>query len=291
MSAVNSSEIPALEVRGLTVRFGHGKSAVVAVNDVSFAIFKGRVLGLVGESGSGKSTLARAIAGLVKSSSGDVTIAGRPASDQRSRTGRPGPLQMVFQDPSSSLNPRLSVGRAIEDAIPRHSFARLDRREEVARLLNIVSLHSSIADRYPRDLSGGQRQRVAIARGLAANPAVLVCDEITSALDVSVQGAILNLIADLRRELGLTILFISHNLAVVRHVSDEIAVMRNGSLVELGAAEALLSDPREEYTRALRDAIPDPSTPIRPQLSGEEFGFLADSTTRTIQTQSQHHPI
>lgn len=277
-----TSEVPtsvplALEVRELDVRFGRGRRATSAVQNVSLSIPRGALLGLVGESGSGKSTLARAVAGLVRPTHGDILIHGIPADRQRSRRGHPGPLQMVFQDPSSSLNPRLTVGQAIADALPRRSMSSATRWAEVLRLLDVVSLHRALADRRPADLSGGQRQRVAIARGLAPRPSVLVCDEITSALDVSVQGAILNLIADLRRELALTILFISHNLAVVRHVSDEIAVMHQGALVEIGEAESVLRSPQHEYTRSLVAAVPDPSDPIRPQPSSGGFEFLVDS--------------
>lgn len=223
----------------LTVRFGR----FTAVDGVGLDIPPGTVTGLVGESGSGKSTLARAVAGLTPYSG---TIEGV----ERGR------VQMVFQDPYSSLDPRMRVGDAIAEGcrVPR------DRRAaEVARLLELVCLPASYARRHPRELSGGQRQRVAIARALAAGPDLLIADEVTSALDVSVQGAVLNLIRDLRAELGLTMLFISHNLAVVRYVCDTIAVMRHGRLVETGPVEDVIAAPRDPYTRALLAAVPSPA--------------------------------
>ncbi|WP_404436549.1 ABC transporter ATP-binding protein [Microbacterium aerolatum] len=276
------SAAPALELRDLTVRFGHGRSAVTAVDRVSLTIEQGALLGLVGESGSGKSTLSRAVCGLVPHTAGEILLSGAPSSTRRARPGRPGPLQMVFQDPSSSLSPRLSIAQAIRDAIPRHRRRGRDRDAEVLRLLDLVSLHSAIADRVPAELSGGQRQRVAIARALAAEPEVLICDEITSALDVSVQGAILNLITELRTELDLSILFISHNLAVVRHISDDIAVMRHGRLVESGPSAEVLVHPSDPYTRTLLDAVPHPDSPITVDDAGDDFGFLADPSARSV---------
>ncbi|MFJ9344628.1 ABC transporter ATP-binding protein [Streptomyces sp. NPDC101733] len=223
-------------INELTVRFDR----VTAVDHVSLTIPTGTVTGLVGESGSGKSTLARATAGLLPYS-GTVTGV------------EPGRVQMVFQDPYSSLNPRMSIGDAIAEGL---RVPRAQREPEIGRLLDLVSLPTGYQARYPRELSGGQRQRVAIARALAARPDVLIADEITSALDVSVQGAVLNLIRDLRSELGLTMLFISHNLAVVRYVCDAVAVMRHGHLVEAGPAEDVINRPAQPYTRALLDAVP-----------------------------------
>lgn len=226
-------------VKNLTVRYG----PFTAVDDVTLEIPDGSTLGLVGESGSGKSTLARAVAGLVPYT-GTIEGARR--------------VQMVFQDPYASLNPRMTVGASIAEGLPR----RTNHPEEVARLLDLVSLPPDAATRYPRQLSGGQRQRVAIARALAARPQLLIADEITSALDVSVQGAILNLIRTLRADLGLSMLFISHNLAVVRYVADVIAVMRHGRLVELGPAEHITATPEHAYTRSLLAAVPRlPRTP------------------------------
>ncbi|MFG1705738.1 ABC transporter ATP-binding protein [Nonomuraea sp. M3C6] len=215
-------------IKDLTVRFG----AFTAVDGVTLEIPDGRVVGLVGESGSGKSTLARAVCGLVPHT-GSVEGARR--------------VQMVFQDPYASLNPRMTVGRTIAEGAGAG---------EVERLLGLVRLPAELASRYPRELSGGQRQRVAIARALGGDPGLLVADEITSSLDVSVQGAVLNLVRGLRDELGLSMLFISHNLAVVRYVADVVAVMHRGRLVEVGPTERVVGKPAHDYTRALLEAVP-----------------------------------
>jgi peptide/nickel transport system ATP-binding protein len=205
----------------------------------------------VGESGSGKSTLARAAVGLVPVASGRILLDGQPLAPRRGRR----PVQLVFQDPYSSLDPRMRVGASIAEAIPRD--AGVDRRAEVARLLGLVELDPERAHAYPGQLSGGQRQRVALARALAARPEVIVADEITSALDVSIQGTVLNLVRDLQRELGTSMLFISHNLAVVRYVATTIAVMYLGRIVEHGPAAQVLADPQHPYTRDLLAAVPD----------------------------------
>ncbi|MFC8127441.1 ABC transporter ATP-binding protein [Streptomyces sp. NPDC057302] len=227
-----------MKISELTVRYG----TFTAVDHVTLDVPPGSALGLVGESGSGKSTLARAVAGLTPHR-GSVT------GIDRAR------IQMVFQDPYSSLNPRMSVGHAIAEGVgPRNGSVA--RRAEIERLLDLVALPAAAARKYPRELSGGQRQRVAVARALAARPDLLIADEITSALDVSVQGAVLNLIRELRAELGLSMLFISHNLAVVRYVTDTVAVMRAGSLVEAGPVDEVIGSPRHTYTRTLLDAVP-----------------------------------
>jgi ABC-type glutathione transport system ATPase component len=224
-----------MRIEDLTVRYG----GFTAVDSVTLEVPPGRIVGLVGESGSGKSSLARAVSGLVPHT-GRVTGASR--------------VQMVFQDPYASLDPRMRVGESVGEALLR--LPRRERAAEVARLLELVSLPPEVAGGYPRELSGGQRQRVAIARALAGDPDLLVADEITSALDVSVQGAILNLIRSLRDRVGLPILFISHNLAVVRYVCDEIAVMHRGRVVEHGPTLELVSAPADPYTRTLLEAVP-----------------------------------
>jgi peptide/nickel transport system ATP-binding protein len=259
-----------LRFDGVTVRFG----ALTAVDEVSLTVPSGQVVGLVGESGSGKSTLARAAVGLTTPSSGQILLDGVPL---RHRPGQRRPLQMVFQDPYSSLDPRMTIGDTIAEAIPRSRASSVaeaaprtggssvidaarrssvDRRAEVARLLELVGLDAERADAYPGALSGGQRQRVAIARALAGQPDVIIADEITSALDVSIQGTVLNLVRSLQRELKLSMLFISHNLAVVRYVSDLIAVMYLGRIVEFGPAHEVLGNPRHDYTRELLAAVP-----------------------------------
>lgn len=236
-----------LTFQDVSVRYGR----FTAVDGVTLSVPTGGILGLVGESGSGKSTLARAAVGLVAPASGRILLDGEPV---RARGGQR-PLQMVFQDPYSSLNPRMTIGETITEAIPP-GMSRAQRRAEVGRLLELVHLDPGRADAYPGQLSGGQRQRVAFARALAGRPRVVIADEITSALDVSIQGAVLNLVRELQRELGLSILFISHNLAVVRYVADHVAIMHRGRVVEQGPAAEVLAEPRHDYTRALLDAVP-----------------------------------
>lgn len=236
-----------LSFHDVTVRYG----ATTAVDAVSLTVPTGQVVGLVGESGSGKSTLARAAVGLAPLTSGQILLDGAPVPTR----GRSRPLQMVFQDPYSSLDPRMSIGASIAEAIPR-GLARKERRAEVARLLDLVHLDPARASARPAELSGGQRQRVAIARALAARPQVVFADEITSALDVSIQGAVLNLVREVQRELGLSMLFISHNLAVVRYVASEVAVMFDGRIVEHGPTQEVLAEPAHDYTRELLAAIP-----------------------------------
>ena len=231
---------------------------VRAVDGVSLDIARGEVLGLVGESGCGKSTLGRMIAGILAPSSGTVRVAGEPVMSAghrpRKRTTR---VQMVFQDPYASLDPRMRVGDTIAEGPLAHGLVR---RAEVAHYvaaeLARVGLEADAARRFPHQFSGGQRQRVAIARALAMRPEVLVCDEPVASLDVSIQAQVLNLLMRLRRELSLTMLFISHHLGVVRHLSDRVAVMYLGRVVEVGSAAAIYDDPRHPYTRALLASLP-----------------------------------
>jgi peptide/nickel transport system ATP-binding protein len=235
-----------LSFEDVTVRYG----ATTAVDAVSLTVPPGEVVGLVGESGSGKSTLARAAVGLAPYT-GRILLGGQPLPTR----GRRRPVQMVFQDPYSSLDPRMSVGESIAEAMPRGT-SRAAARAEVRRLLELVHLDPMRAPSRPAELSGGQRQRVALARALAGRPEVVIADEITSALDVSIQGAVLNLVRELQRELGLSILFISHNLAVVRYVASQVAVMREGRIVEQGPTARVLADPAHDYTRELLAAVP-----------------------------------
>jgi peptide/nickel transport system ATP-binding protein len=249
----------ALDVEDLSVRFQTQGRPLIAVDRVSLRVPSGSVVGLVGESGSGKSTLARAVVGLVPAASGRVRIDGADLATMSASTRRQARhrVQLVFQDPSGSLNPRMTVDATLAEAVGAHErLGRGARRDKVTELLDLVALDRRLAGSYPRELSGGQRQRVAIARALAVRPSMLICDEITSALDASVAGAILNLLRDLRRTLGLSILFISHNLAVVRYVSDEIGVMYAGRIVEFGSAESLVRSPEHPYTQVLLDAVP-----------------------------------
>jgi len=241
-----------LRFQDVTVCYGR----TTAVDGVSLTVPAGQVVGLVGESGSGKSTLARAAVGLAPLAGGAITLGGAPVPTR----GRNRPLQMVFQDPYSSLDPRMTIGESVAEAMPPGA-SRAERRAEVARLLELVHLDPTHARVLPGRLSGGQRQRVALARALAGRPAVVIADEITSALDVSIQGAVLNLVRELQRELGLSILFISHNLAVVRYVATHVAVMRGGRIVEEGPTDRVLADPGHDYTRELLAAVPGRNTP------------------------------
>lgn len=250
-----------LEFREVTVRFGTGAKQLTAVDDVSLEVPPGTVVGLVGESGSGKSTLAKAATGLVPVSAGAVALSGSTGETDVARLRGRRPVQMVFQDPYSSLDPRMTIGESVAEALPRGG-GRSRRREEVARLLDLVGVDPDRMTALPSGLSGGQRQRVALARALAADPEVVIADEITSALDVSVQGAVLNLVRDVQRRLGLGVLFISHNLAIVWYVSDVIAVMYLGRIVEVGPAEEVLAAPRHPYTRSLLDAVPVLGEPL-----------------------------
>lgn len=246
-------------VKSFPVKGGHG--VIHAVNGVSFTQARGETVGIVGESGCGKSTLGRLILQLIRPTSGDVRFLGRQLTllPERELRGMRRHMQMIFQDPFASLDPRMRVGTLVEEPLLIHGLGtRPEREKEVARLLETVGLPAEAARRYPHEFSGGQRQRVCIARALALHPELIVADEPVSALDVSIQSQILNLLMDLKRSRGLSYLFISHNLAVVKYVSDTVAVMYLGRIVEMGPAETLYADPRHPYTRALISAIPEP---------------------------------
>ena len=233
--------------------------AVKAVDGVSLHIGPGETLGLVGESGCGKSTLGKAVVRLLKPTSGSIGFNGTDITRMSQRALRPlrRDFQMIFQDPVESLDPRMSVRSIIEEPLLIHRIgSRSDRVRMVNELLDRVGLPSSAAERYPFEFSGGQRQRIGIARALALKPKLIVCDEPVSALDVSIQSQILNLLVELQRELGLSYLFIAHDLSVVKHVSDRVAVMYLGKIVELAPSENIYRDPRHDYTKALLSAIP-----------------------------------
>jgi peptide/nickel transport system ATP-binding protein len=254
---------------------GIDREWVRAVDDVSFEIASGETLGLVGESGCGKSTLARTILQLVQPTAGDVYYKGRNLAEigreelRRQRRD----MQMIFQDPQSSLNPRMKVGRIVEEPMEAHGMLDAEGREARAReLLDRVGLDPQHYNRYPHAFSGGQRQRINLARALSVNPDFVVCDEPVSALDVSIQAQVLNTMADLQAEFGLTYLFIAHDLSVIRHISDRVAVMYLGEVVELAETEELFEHPRHPYTEALLNAIPvpDPRAPgVRGRLEGD----------------------
>jgi len=258
---------PLLEVRDLVKHYpgggmlSPGRPPVRAVDGVSFDIAPGETLGLVGESGCGKSTVGRTILRLDEPTSGQVSFAGRPVvgADRKALRTLRREMQIIFQDPYSSLNPRMTVGAAVAEGIEIHRLApRAEVPRRVAALLNEVGMDPDAAGRYPHEFSGGQRQRIGIARALAVQPSFLVCDEPVSALDVSVQAQVLNLLADLQRERGLAYLFIAHDLAVVRQLARRIAVMYFGRLVETGPAEVIVTTPRHPYTQALLSAVPEP---------------------------------
>ena len=286
---------PLLEVRDLAVRFpvpreggwfGGGHDEVRAVAGVSFAVSRGETLGLVGESGCGKSTTGRAVLQLLRPTAGSVVFDGEPISqfwrrragrwawDRRLRALRQR-MQMIFQDPFASLNPRMTVEAILAEPLRNFAVASGgERRERIQQLLETVGMDPRAIRRYPHEFSGGQRQRIGIARALALGPELIVADEPISALDVSIQAQIINLLADLRERLGLTLIFIAHDLAAVRHISDRIAVMYLGRIVELADARTIVAEPRHPYTKALISAVPLPDpvherTRQRTVLTGE----------------------
>ena len=259
--------MPLLEVNDLRTWFPvHGgvlrrKSGDIrAVDGVSFTVEPGQTVGLVGESGSGKTTVGRTILKLIPATSGAVTFNGRdilPLSEREFRPMRR-EMQMIFQDPFGSLNPRFTIAEIVSEALEIH-FARMsrsDRRDRVAELLRLVGLSPEMMARYPHEFSGGQRQRIGIARALAVEPQFIVCDEPVSALDVSVQAQIVNLLQDLQEQLGIAYLFIAHDLAVVEHISDHVLVMHHGKIVESATAEEIYHNPQDSYTKALLAAVP-----------------------------------
>jgi len=264
----SSTDQPILSVQNLKVHFPisggvlkRQVGAVRAVDGVSFDIAPGETLGLVGESGCGKSTLGKAIVRLNDSKEGDIHFEGRNITHMGRGEMRPlrRELQMIFQDPVESLNARHSVREIIEEPLVIHGMGSPTvRRKRVDELLDRVGLPASSADRYPFEFSGGQRQRIGIARAIALNPKLIVCDEPVSALDVSVQSQVLNLLLELQRDLKLSYLFIAHNLAVVKHISDRVAVMYLGKIVEMADADVIYSRPKHAYTKALLSAIPEP---------------------------------
>lgn len=272
---------PLVEVRGLSKYFPvHGGlfrrvvAEIRAVDDVSFVIHAGRTLGLVGESGCGKSTLGRMLLRLQEPTAGELLFAGDRLThlDRQQMLGYRQRIQAIFQDPYGSLSPRRTVGQTIREPLDIHRIGTpAERQRRVDELLDVVGLSAQAAHRYPHEFSGGQRQRVGIARALALDPQFLVADEPVSALDVSVQSQVLNLIVRLQRERGIALLFISHDLAVVQHVSDDIGVMYLGRLVELAPASQVLGSPRHPYTEALISAVPQIGRPPRSRivLSGE----------------------
>lgn len=249
-----------VEMRDIRVEFsagrGRNKSKVVALNNVSLNIQKGTILGLVGESGSGKSTLARVLTALERPSSGTILFNGTELPTHRTRALRQ-QMQMVFQDPYASLDPRMTIRQTLAELLRFHHIVPANQtKQRCAELVDLVQLPARALDSYPVSMSGGQRQRVAIAKALALNPSLLIADEAVSALDVSVQAGIVNLLSDLRKDLALTVLFIAHDLAVVKNLCDRVAVIYHGNIVEEANTETLFTTPQNDYTQTLLTSIP-----------------------------------
>jgi ABC-type oligopeptide transport system ATPase subunit len=285
--------MPLLEVHRLVKHFSRGgglfgppPAVVRAVDDVSFAIDEGGIFGLVGESGSGKSTTGRCVLRLIEPDSGQVLFRGENVlqfSRSRMRLARRD-MQIVFQDPYSSLNPRMRAGDIVEEPLIIHRFGRPpDRRKRVRELFDLVGLDAEHLRRYPHEFSGGQRQRIGIARALALNPALVVADEPVSALDVSIQAQVIQLLLDLRSRLRLTYLFIAHDLRLVEDVCDRVAVIYLGKIVEMGETEALFKNPIHPYTQALLSAVPrlDPDAP-RTRVEFDQSTFVRETPMREI---------
>ncbi|HEY4200814.1 MAG TPA: ABC transporter ATP-binding protein [Devosiaceae bacterium] len=275
MTAIDTAtdERPLLSIRNLQTHFGVGggflkgaPAAVRAVDDVSFDVRRGEVIGLVGESGSGKTTIGRSILRLVQPTGGSVIFDGTDLTPLSAAQFRPyrRRMQFIFQDPYASLDPRKRVGAIIGEALSIHRLGkRSERRARVVQLLEQVGLNADAMPRYPHEFSGGQRQRIGIARALAVDPEFIVADEPVSALDVSVQAQIVNLIQDLQESLGLTMLFVAHDLGVVEHLCDRVIVMYLGKIMEIAPKAALYSRPRHPYTKALLSAIPNPDPTVK----------------------------
>ena len=274
-----------VEVKHLKQYFGSKKNVVKAIDDISFEIFEGETFGLVGESGSGKSTTGRALLRLYKPTDGEILFEGKDI--EKKKKGKEllefrKEAQMIFQDPYASLDGRMKVRDIIAEGIDIHGLAKTaeERDAMVDELLETVGLNKEHANRYPHEFSGGQRQRIGIARALAVNPKFIVCDEAISALDVSIQAQIVNLLKRLQKEIGLTYLFIAHDLSMVKYISDRIAVMYRGRIVEMGSADCVYNNPQHPYTKSLLSAIPLPDpreekNRKRLVYKGEEFSEKA----------------
>jgi len=258
---------PLIEVNHLSKFFNLGNNNILkAVNDITFSIQQGETVGVVGESGCGKSTAGRTMMRLYEPTEGEVLFQGKNIYGLKGNEMKAlrRNMQMIFQDPYASLNPRMTVMDIIGEALDVHHLtsSRAERKKKVEQLLELVNLNSAHASRYPHEFSGGQRQRIGIARALAVDPKFIIADEPISALDVSIQAQVVNLLQELQRDMGLTYLFIAHDLSMVKHISDRVAVMYLGKIVELASSEDLYADPRHPYTRALMSAIPIPDPDV-----------------------------
>ena len=293
-----NNETPILEVKNLCKYFYQGKTAMKAVDDVNFQVFKGETFGLVGESGCGKTTTGRTIIRLYKPTSGEVWFNGKRIDgklgkeDSKAVTSK---MQMIFQDPVASLNPRMTVEEIIsEGAKINNIFSNKEElKANVKRMLELVGLTSEHATRYPHEFSGGQRQRICIARALITKPDLVIADEPISALDVSIQAQVLNLMNDLRKELGLTILFIAHDLSVVKYFSERVAVMNKGRIVEMAPSELLYKNPVHPYTKSLLSAIPIPNPILEKQRKRFEYTpdihqYNAENQPEMIEIENGH---
>ncbi|MDR1934854.1 MAG: ABC transporter ATP-binding protein [Candidatus Accumulibacter sp.] len=274
---MNDKTNPLIEVRGLRKYFGAGSHPVRAVDGVSFTIREGETLGIVGESGSGKSTIGRMLIRLLDPNDGEIRFQGRDIAPLSQRQMRPlrSRMQIIFQDPYASLNPRMRIRHILGEALDTHGLAqgKARRQARIAELLDLVGLRPEYADRYPHEFSGGQRQRIGVARALAVEPDFVVADEPLSALDVSIQAQVVNLLCELKERFGLTMLFISHDLDVVEFLCDRVIVLYLGKIMEIAPTETLYRQPRHPYTQALLAAspVPDPARrgEHRPLLSGD----------------------
>lgn len=249
---------PILEVKNLTIKFEEGsRKELTAVNNVSFCLYPNETLGIVGESGSGKSTIARAVTRLINVSQGQIILEGRDITRVKGRSLRDiyRQMQMVFQSPAASFDPRQTLGEGIGESLKNRGIGRKQREETVGKLLASCGLSEGFSRRYPHEVSGGQCQRAAIARALAADPRILICDEVTSALDVTAQAQVMELLNHLKERHRMSCLFISHDLALVQQFCDRVLVLKNGSVVEEGTPDQVILSPREEYTRQLVDAV------------------------------------
>ena len=280
-----------IEVKHLKQYFGSKKNVVKAIDDISFEIFEGETFGLVGESGSGKSTTGRALLRLYKPTDGEILFEGKDIANLKK--GKEllefrKEAQMIFQDPYASLDGRMKVRDIIAEGIDIHGLAKTaeERDAMVDELLEIVGLNKEHANRYPHEFSGGQRQRIGIARALAVNPKFIVCDEAISALDVSIQAQIVNLLKRLQKEIGLTYLFIAHDLSMVKYISDRIAVMYRGRIVEMGSADCVYNNPQHPYTKSLLSAIPLPDPreeKNRKRLAYKGEGFSEEASLQEVE--------
>ena len=277
MAGINEKETgkeKIIEMKNLKKYFPMKKRQVLkAVDNVTMDIYRGEVLSLVGESGSGKTTLGRTVSRLYPKTAGDILVEGKPAESYSVKEFTK-KIQMIFQDPQASLNPRMTVGDIVAEGIDIHKLAssKKERMEKVYNLLEIVGLNREHASRFPHEFSGGQRQRIGIARALGVDPEILVCDEPISALDVSIQAQVVNLLKELQKQRNLTLLFIAHDLSMVKYISDRVAVMYRGKVVELGKPEDVYSNPVHSYTKSLISAVPvaDPDFKRREKVEMEE---------------------